>query len=422
MSSERITLAPTGATGERLETIDIVRGFALAGVLLMNLGVFTLFDYLSPDGQAQLVTARLDVWVEPTMRFIFDGKAITLFSLLFGLGFSVQLQRAEARGAPARSLYFRRLGVLAVFGVLHAYLFWWGDVLRFYAIFGFALWFVRRASERTLLAAGLITALLIPGLLVPIVKPLIAGTPQWTDISPANVAAFSADSYPGLLRQNLAMDRWTLVAFWSFPFFVFGRLLLGFWAGRKGLLQNPAAHAPLLRRIFWWSLVIGLIGTTFARVRNALGLDALFPFLASGLPRFAAGMWMRAGVLGLGVAYGTGLTLLCLKPAWRTRLRVLAPVGQMALTNYLTQTAVCLTIFYGIGFGLGPHFGTVSWLAIWALLFGAQIVFSRAWLARFRMGPMEWLWRSLSYGAVQPLRRPAPAASSTPVVVDRSAG
>jgi uncharacterized protein len=116
-------------------------------------------------------------------------------------------------------------------------------------------------------------------------------------------------------------------------------------------------------------------------------------------------MVLRAGPLALGMAYAAGFALLFLRPSFQRYLRPLAPVGRMALTNYLLQTGVCLSVFYGAGLGIGPRFGFVGILSAWILLFGAQLLFSRWWLSRYRFGPMEWLWRSLAYARMQPLKR-----------------
>ena len=148
----------------------------------------------------------------------------------------------------------------------------------------------------------------------------------------------------------------------------------------------------------------GIIGTALELGHPAI--EAAVPGLASGIGAVGLAMIMRAGPLGLGVAYATGLALLFLQPAWRRRIEILAPVGRMALTNYLTQSVLGVFVFYGIGLAVGPSLGYLSRLGFAVTLFSLQIVFSRWWLSRFRFGPMEWAWRCLTYRRREPILSP----------------
>lgn len=194
------------------------------------------------------------------------------------------------------------------------------------------------------------------------------------------------------------------------PVFILGRFLLGFWAGRALLLHKPEENRPLLTRIFWVGLVLGLLGSTLAVLRDRFSLVERLPVLGEPVGKAALEILTSTGSIALASAYGTGFALLYLRPEWRQRLNVLAPVGRMALTNYLLQTMICMTLFYGIGFGIGPRFGLPGQLLTFAALFGAQIWFSHWWLARYRFGPAEWAWRSLTYGHTPPMK----LASSQP--------
>lgn len=385
----------------RLELIDALRGFALAGVLLGNLNPLSLYYYLDDAARAALPTAELDAWGRIVVQSVVDGKAITLFSLLFGLGFAIQLERAEARGAGLAP-YVRRIAVLLGFGAIHAYLLWWGDILLLYALLAFLMIPMRHASDRALLVGGLGLGLL-GFLLAPLMEswmPANAGSKE--QMHAMTLAAFSSGSVSATVTQNITFAQWIWADIWGLVAFVYARFLLGYWAGRKRLLHDPEAHRPLLRRLL---VVGGLAGLVATAALHGIGLADLGDALtSSGAGAFVLDLLRRIGPLGLGIAYAAGFALMFMRPRWQSGLRLLAPVGRMALTNYLVQTVVCVWLFYGIGLGIGPRYGYAACFAIWALLFGAQIASSHWWLARFQFGPAEWLWRSLTYLRWQPLR------------------
>ena len=395
---------------ERLSLMDALRGFALAGVLFVNMGALTLHYYLTSAQRAALPTARFDRLAEMAMVYFAAFKFITLFSLLFGLGFAVQLMRAEERGGDARGLYVRRLLVLLLIGLAHATLLWWGDVLVLYAVIGFGLLLFRTASGRTLLWTGLalvcLGAPLLRLVLGPLVESATAGLPAMAVAKSRALAAFSGGDYAAVVEANLMFSTVYFLRNWTEPLVIFSRFLLGFWAGRMLLFHRPADHRVLLARIFGWGAAIGLLGNGVAVMRYYFDLTTRLPLLAGSIGGVVLDMIISTGTLALGAAYGTGFALLFLRPVWRPRLEMLSPVGRMALTNYLGQTVVCLLIFYGIGLGVGPRFGYPGLLAAFALIFAVQIALSRWWLKRFRFGPAEWVWRSLTYGRAQPMRLP----------------
>lgn len=405
-------IAPTTGA-ERLTLVDALRGFALAGVLLVNVGAFTLYFFLDPAARAALSTAEFDVVARWLHRALIDRKAITLFSLLFGMGFAIQLERAKARGSDGLRLFVRRLGVLFGIGLIHAALIWWGDVLLMYAILGLLLILFRHASDRVLLWGGLLLALVLPPLVAPLMNSLTALLPTFEAMKAPSLQAFASVDYSAVVRQNVVFGTWTYGAWWDDWPFIFGRFLLGYWAGRRGLFHDPAAHRKRIAQICVVAAVVGSVGT--ALELGQPGVEAAVPVLTGGVGAFAMRAVMRAGPLGLGVAYATGFALLFLRPVWRRRIEALAPVGRMALTNYLAHSVAGVAVFYGIGLAVGPGLGYASRLGFAATLFGAQIVFSRWWLTRFRFGPAEWLWRSLTYGRREPIqseRSPVSAPSA----------
>lgn len=377
-------------------------------MLLANLNSLTLYGYLSAAQRAALPTAAFDEWARMALAFFVTRKFLTLFSLLFGLGFAVQLMRAEARGADAIPTYIRRLLVLLVIGLAHGTLLWWGDILRYYAVLGLALLLVRRASSRALLGGGLALASvgwpLLAWVADPVVRSLRERLPSSEAANAATFAIFSQGRYTEVVWRNPVHDLVDLAGFWYLPLFVFGAFLLGVWAGRQRLFHKPEAHRALLRRIFAGALALGLAGNAVTVLWGFFALPERVPVLAEPAGLAVVRLLSMTGSVALGVAYAAGFALLFLRPAWRRRLEVLAPVGRMALTNYLLQALVCVPVFYGFGLAVGPWLGVPGRLATFALLFGAQVVVSRWWLARFRFGPAEWLWRSLTYWQPQPMR------------------
>lgn len=386
--------------------IDALRGFALAGVLLMNLGAFTLVDHLDREGRAGLATASFDQWAGKILNLLVNGKAITVFSLLFGLGFAIQLGRAQALGANGIQIYTRRIFILLAIGVAHGYLLWWGDILQIYAVLALVLIPLRHLPDRALLLMGLFVAVLLPAMLTPWMDVLQARIPSDSEMDARSLDAFMSPSYAFAMKHNAAYVEWARLAMWGVFPFVFGRFLLGYWAGRKRLLHEPLANRTLLKRIFAVSISLGL-GTTFYGA-----FDHGFPELALGPAQALMRVLKSTSSLALGIAYITGFALLFLLPACRARLCILVPVGRMALTNYLVHTAVCVPLFYGFGLGVGPRFGYAGWLVTWTVLFTGQIITSRWWLAHFHFGPAEWMWRSLTYMRPQPMQKTVPAEAA----------
>lgn len=210
------------------------------------------------------------------------------------------------------------------------------------------------------------------------------------------------------VSANVALSNWARVGNWSLIVFVLGRFLLGFWAGRRGLLQAPERHLPMIRRLFAWSAGVGVVLTLAYRNDDARLLLETADEVCGGL---ATAFIYRGTALALGIAYATGFVLLFIRPAWQRWLRVLAPVGRMALTHYLAQSVIGVMVFYGVGAGLGPHWGAGAWLVVWALVFALQVFVSHVWLAHFRYGPMEWVWRWLTDGVRPSLRRQVGAST-----------
>jgi uncharacterized protein len=396
-------VAPTGRQ-ERISELDIIRGFALFGVLWMN--VLTHADLAIPDAHlATLATAQVDVVVSFLSRWLAAGKAQALFSMLFGFGFAIFMDRVEARGADARAIYLRRMGVLFAIGLAHLFLLWSGDILHSYALAGFLLMLTRRWSDRTLLVVGVVLAVFcVPGILLfeaiayegvpPFVAEQAAGQlRRWPLLQAAD--------YPAFVIENARTVWGEVYGYPTVPLFfgfILGRFMIGAWIYRRGWLQDSAQHGRAIRR--WAAILIaaGLVATGSRPFLALAGVAAPepLPILLSALT------W--AGIAALALGYAAAILSLCRQEAWRRRLSGLGAAGQMALTNYVSQSVVYMFVLYGFGLGLLPYCGATFALAFSLVLFALQVAFSRWWLGRYRFGPLEWVWRSLTYGERQPMR------------------
>jgi len=392
--------APAAPT-ERIVAIDVVRGFALLGVLLMNnqyqfRGPGELYE-LSPHPMRGFFDVQAD-WILGTF---FEAKSVTLFSFLFGMGLAIQLERAEARGAHFGTYAVRRLLALIGFGAVHLLLIWWGDILHVYAILGFVLLFFLRRRPTTILWTGMVL-ILVPPLLAFLVSapsgpPMPSLTPAFVDEAIRTYRSGSWFEIAAFRLRHLEHHTTLRMATIFYPY-AFGLFLLGLWTWRKGIVRSPEAHRTFLRRFLAIALPAGLILTVAPLAWRNYGHGPRWITIVLRAASFTVATPLLA------FAYGSGILLLTLREGARRWLAPLAPVGRMALTNYLTQSVVMTLIMNSYGLALYGRVGPALGALICLGLFAAQIVFSRWWLSRYRFGPAEWLWRTLTYGRLQPLR------------------
>jgi uncharacterized protein len=394
------------ATEDRVEELDVLRGVALFGVFLMNFVGFAGIGVMATSQQLfTLPTAPLDFTLLQICEWLVHDKANTLFAFLFGLGFSLQMQRLEARGADFERIYRRRLLILLVIGIAHNFLLWAWDILHVYALAGFALLAVRRVATRRLLVWGLLLAAFGRTMVEVLAEfgGLGADLPnQYSDERvEARQALSLAGNYFGLVRIFAEYYWFDFVAsgmLIGWLLYAFGRFLLGAYVGRRGWLQNAQAHLPGFRRVLRLTLPAGLILEGIAHIVAWYGQQGRLPewdhweFLGETLhllavPLLAAG-YLCAIVVGLHTPLGK---------------RLLAPfayAGRMALTNYVLQSFVYAFVLFGFGPGLtlAGRIGTLAVVALVVIAYAVQILLSRWWLARFAYGPLEWVWRALTYG------------------------
>jgi uncharacterized protein len=408
ITSDQPKLEPV-APGERIHVLDILRGFALLGILAVNMQLFSSPIYLVLTG-LQHWEEPLDVAVERFIRFFAHGKFYPIFSFLFGLGMALQYERAERRGAEQfGTVYARRLFVLLGFGMVHAFLIWEGDILLVYAMFGFLLLlFVQRSKTTLLVWAGicLVLPILLTGalylifLLARMVPEAAAGIDAfgghelyYREKAEENIQTFAHGTYLEILRQRLA----NLAFLYKISFFyvpiIFGMFLLGLFAAKQRLFHDVPGHRSFFWKTVLWAGAVGLIGNTLFYVSFEVQAEDPYSFW------FVIGTaGMSLGATALALCYVSGITLLAQREWWLRRLAWLAPVGRMALTNYLAQSLICTTIFYSYGLGLFGAVGPAAGLLLTFGIFIAQIFWSRWWMSRFEFGPAERLWRRFTYG------------------------
>ncbi len=374
---------------ERIQLMDALRGFALLGILVVNIGSLSRYEWLPAHLQSS-------TWLSDALLVLIDTKFITLFSLLFGAGFCVQLQRAEQRGVSFGKFYLGRMAVLFLLGCGHAYLLWFGDIVRHYALLGIALLAVGRLSTRAIFGLACVCI----GILTPLVFILngvlaIETSPGQVDGLPLAAfvfQTFTQGSYPQILRANWIIDPLHNFA-QDMPLALvsmFGKMLLGVWLARIGFFRNPAAHESLLRQWLWWGGTAGVLGSVaFWAIRKG--------WLPVEEPWMLPLVFLVSACLVLHSLFYVALfvKLYAGKPG-AVLLRFLVPVGRMALSNYFGQTLLAFGLFYGTGLvgKVGPA-GLLGWAVV---LFAVQVLLSRWWMSRYAFGPVEWVWRLLSYG------------------------
>jgi len=398
----------TPAAG-RLQFVDALRGFALFGVFSANLLIFSGIEYLDDAQRASLFHGRLDSIAYFLERFFIENKFMGLFSFLFGVSFWLFLSRARGRAASPTALFYRRIFWLFAIGAIHGWLLWCFDILRFYALWAVLLPLFVRTAPRRLLGIALATAVLVPALLgaaiAAFTHPATAAA-STIDYDAMALAAFGRGTYGEVLKANWLYD-WHLtlsLGQLEYQVAIFGRLLLGLCVARALDLGNLGEHRALLRRVLLVGGLVGVVGSSIFAGR--LLTDApRNPFLA-----FTRRLLLEGGQLGLTLAYASALALVFLGARGRRVVGLLAPMGQMALTWYLLQTLFGIWMFYG--FPQGPALmgkaGPAPLAALAVVGYVVQFVLARAWMARFRFGPAEWCWRSLTYARAQPLRLAAP--------------
>jgi uncharacterized protein len=401
---------------ERVEILDLLRGIALLGILMVNM----------PLMNAPFVTemAQFKLWTDPpnqyaiwVIKFFFTGKFYTLFSMLFGIGFYFFLKKADDTGKSVIPLFRRRLGWLLAIGVLHVVLLWYGDILVFYALFGFLMILFRKKSNRALIIWAICIMLIpivIASFFVIIVKfalsmPDSADTMldsfeqaeiQMKMLLQRALAVYPTGSFSEIVNMRLEEYRNILGGILFFFPNVLAMFLVGMVFARKRVFEDMTANRVFFKRLLLISLPFALFG------------NWLYANYSEGAS-YIMFEWDLVVTLFGNALGGPAMTFVYIsiiahcyhKGYFRTLTYAIAATGRMALTNYLMQSLIATTIFFSYGLGL---YGKVNYWEGMILTVGIyilQVVWSPLWLKHFKFGPMEWLWRTLTYWKKQPMRR-----------------
>ena len=414
MNAAEQQVAPASPS-ERSPLLDALRGWALFGILIANMVPFSGYIFMAGAEADALPLAALNDISEFVLEWLVVGKFYSVFSLLFGIGFAIQLRRLEQRGEGVRR-YLRRLAVLFLIGLAHLLLLWLGDILALYALMGAALLLFRRMSDGALLRwAVLLWAF-----------PLLwSAAIHFGGFRPADTLYSSA--FAGLAALGMGQGP---LEFYREPSFllhlsahpaelllrigdlvyqmrftkVLGMFLIGLWVGRRAIHLDLDRYRPLLRRVAKIGLGAGL------PLAAAKAVLAMWPE-PSPVSEFAAELVYVLSTPTLALGYAAAFALLW-RGGWSGLFGWAAPAGRMALTNYLMQTVIQSVLFLGWGLGLIGTLGLAFVFPLSIAVFALQVAYSRWWLSRYRFGPVEWLWRSLTYGRRQPMRSPAARAAA----------
>jgi uncharacterized protein len=404
-----IDQAGPAAPGERIASIDVLRGFALLGILIMNIQDYSMIGaaYFNPTAYGDLTGINLLVW--KASHLLADQKFMTIFSMLFGAGIFLMAQRAVESGRRPAGLHYRRMVWLMLFGMMHAYLLWRGDILFLYGFCGLVVYLLRRLPPGWLIALGLLSLAFCSGIW------LLSGwsIQFWPQEA---VAQFAANWRPG--AEAVAEE----VAIYQSG-----------WIGQMGQRISDAIEFQTTALLWWgcWRagglMLIGValfkLGVFSAERSRRFYIGLTVPALLVGIPMVLYGMhrhfqneWDATYSFFTGTVFNywgsilvslgyTGAVMLVVKAgAVRALTRRLATVGRMALSMYLLQSIICTTLFYGHGFGLFGRVERVGQIGIVAGIVVLQLWLAPLWLDRFRFGPFEWLWRTLTYMRPQPMR------------------
>jgi uncharacterized protein len=413
--SESVKYSPVKQT-QRIEIIDALRGFALFGILMVNM--LYMFEPMSramagakPDASAVHIIA------ESFIKFFFEGKFYVIFSMLFGFGFWLFMNKSMDNNASPLPAFRRRLLFLLLFGLAHVSLLWAGDILILYALIGFLLILFRKASDRRTIRWAVVMVL-VPTVLTSILylfMALASRVPEAKEAIDMQMQG-NADVINNLIERAtmiystgsfgeivaVRIEEYLTLLSGSLLFFspvVLAMFLVGFLVARNGLVNRYMENLPLFRRMFWWGLTAGVVTNALYTIayRNAvLSSPDVWSLLSTSMHTF--------GGISLGLCYISGIIILFIRGRSGWLVRNLVPVGRMALTNYLMQSVICALLFHSYGFGFYGKVEVWQGIILTVMIFATQILFSRWWLGRFQFGPFEWLWRSLTYRRLQPMR------------------
>jgi len=368
------------------------------------MAIFSKFSIYFELVNTNVWTNFWDVATSSFIGFFVQGKFYTIFAFLFGLGFAIFYERAkEKTGKPIR-LFYKRLLILLLIGLIHAFFIWSGDVLVYYAVLGFLLPLFFNRKPKTILkwAVGIIGFVVILGALGTLGGKVDGSHMEEWHVFMADVKGRFANSLQAYASGTFAEIQSQRVSDTLFAYqfalasailIIFPLFLLGLYVGKKGFFQNFEENRSTIKKAQVWGLVIGLtLSTVKFILRDVTMTD---PYSFSAIIHLVSSIF---GDLGIAFFFMSTIMLLFQNKKWLPRLKPLAFTGRMALSNYLFQSIVCTFIFYNFGLGFYGQASPAIGLALAIVIFTGQVYLSKFWLQRYQYGPMEWLWKSLTYG------------------------
>ena len=398
----------------RIEYLDLIRGISIFGILIVNLRWFSLY---TPGYNGVFTFPEIDHVVR-TLQYIFiEGKFYSMFSLLFGWGVALQIERSRKDDASTAAFIRRRLWFMLLLGGIHLFFIWEGDIVFLYGLVGFILVALRNYSNRTLLVSGILL------ILSPIVLYFLKMQFSWINW-PSDIlyeAGEKVYQMQGLIDQDTSRTpvlretknmfsiigiTWADAPYrFAYLFFVsripkvLGVMLIGFVIARADFYQKAMQRQ---KKMLWIFIAGSLVSVPlnivlFLFVKNEEAFYALQP---EGLLYTAVYAFT---IFPLAIVYMIGLALVFEKPWIHKLLKQVLPVGRTAFSNYVGQSLIGIILFYGIGFGWAQQFGPLAWTILAVIIFTVEVIVSSIWLKYFRFGPLEWIWRSFTYAKIQPL-------------------
>jgi len=403
------TNLPTSQS-ERIASLDILRGFAILGILLMNIQSLSMPSAAYSNPMAYGDFEGLNHWAWVFSHFFADQKFMAIFSSLFGAGVILITERAEAKTGKSAALHYKRTFWLLLIGLIHAHLIWYGDVLVAYALCGFFVYLLRKRSARTLFILGLLLVsvhsflYLLFGLSLPEwPKEAVESTQKtWLPAAAATQKEIAAitGSLSAQLQQNstMALMLETVVFVLLFVWRAGGLMLVGMGLYKWGVFSAKKSKAFYLRGfLLSWATGLPIIGYGYLQ-NKAVSWSFEYSMFLGSQYNYWGSLLVAFGYICAVMWFSKSTALPWLKER-------LAAIGKMALTNYIAQSIFGVILFYGVGFGLFGQVERRYQLLIVFAIWGLQLAYSKPWLAHFRFGPLEWAWRSLTYGKMQPMRK-----------------
>ncbi|MCK0471775.1 DUF418 domain-containing protein [Halalkalibacter sp. APA_J-10(15)] len=380
---------------ERLLELDVLRGIALFGILVVNMSYFSTPALLADILGLSKGEGLLNEIVVIIVTVAFEFKFVSLFSFLFGVGFALFLSRLENKEVHARSIYRRRIRFLLVVGLIHLFFFWYGDILTLYALIAFLLPFYLNKKSRTLLVwsgALLIMPLVLLSLLLLVGFDSGGSFPKVVgDMYDQALYAYANGSAWEIFLQRLVDIAMIYQGYILMAPVILGLFLLGMYAWQSRLIANAKQHIGTMKRIRNYSFCIG-----FPFALLSIWAQSYVDYISS--PYYVI-QYIGYSVSGpaLALFYISAIYVCMQSQRFRVIIAFFQPVGRMAFTNYLLQTLICTSLFYSYGLGLFGKIEAAAGFLLAVIIFIFQIFISRYWLSRNKMGPMEWLWRKYTY-------------------------